>query len=105
MESWWVVLPVYIPAFESNQAHSLDLSTLVPACLQVEGTLILQPPPVAGHAANLLTVVVWRRICERGDGRINTVTLDAVKEGRVFLCSCQLQNPHPTSTFQDDLPL
>ena len=88
-------MPVYIPAFESNQAHSLDLPTLVSARLQVEGALILQPSPIAGHAANLLAIVVWGRVCKRRDRWVNTVTLDTVEEARVFLYSCQFQDLYP----------
>lgn len=64
----------------------LDLSALVAACLEVEGALVLQPSSVACYAADLLAVVVWRRVGERGDGGVDAVALDAVEEGRVFLC-------------------
>jgi len=63
----------------------LDLSPLVPSCLEVEGALVLQPPPVTCDTADLLAVVVWRRVCEGGDRRVDAVALDAVEEGGVFL--------------------
>lgn len=59
----------------------LNLSALVAARLQVEGALVLQPPPVTGDAADLLTVVVWRGVREGGDGGVDAVALDAAEEG------------------------
>jgi hypothetical protein len=61
----------------------------VPASLKVESTLVLQPPSVPGHAANLLAVVVRGRVCKGRRSRVNSVALDAVKETRVFLSRCQ----------------
>ena len=61
-------------------SQGLNLPTLVSAGLQIEGTLVLQPSPVASDAADFLTVVVWRGVGERGDGRIDAVTLYAVEE-------------------------
>jgi len=65
------------------------LSASVPAGLEVESSLVLEPPPVASDAANLLAIVVWRRVRERGCGGVNSVALDAVEEARVFLFTCQ----------------
>lgn len=84
-----VLPPVCVPALRLFQrSGALELSALVSACLQVESALVLQPSPVAGHAANLLAVVVWRWVGEGRDGRIDAVTLDAVEKGRVFLRGC-----------------
>ena len=77
MEKW--ALSQYMNCF------ALDLSTLVSAGLQVEGALVLQPPPVASDAADFLAVVIWRRVRKRGNRRIDAVALDAVEEGRIFL--------------------
>lgn len=66
----------------------LDLAPLVPSCLEVEGALVLQPPPVARDTADFLAVIVWRGICEGGDRRVDAVALDAVEEGGVFLFPC-----------------
>jgi len=63
----------------------LDLTALVAARLQVEGALVLQPPPVAGDAADLLAVVVGRGVREGGDGGVDAVALDAAEEGGIFL--------------------
>ena len=71
--------------------------------LQVEGALVLQPSPVAGHTANLLTIVVWRGVCKRRDGGVDTVTLDAVEEGRIFLYDGQYQAL--AITLSDNAPL
>lgn len=68
-----------------SSSQGLDPPALVSAGLQVEGTLVLQPSPVASDAADLLAVVVWRGVGERGDGGIDAVALYAVEEGRVFL--------------------
>ena len=63
----------------------LDLTALVAARLQVEGALVLQPPPVSSNATNLLAVVIRWRVGQRGRGRIDAVALDAVEEGGIFL--------------------
>lgn len=62
-------------------------------CLQVERALVLQPPPVACHAADFLAVVVWRWVCEGGDGGVDAVALDAVEEGGVFLLDVSFHCP------------
>ena len=62
-----------------------SLGSLVPAGLEVESALVLQPPPVAGYTTNLLAIVVRRRVRQRRGSRIDTVALDTVEEGRVFL--------------------
>ena len=61
----------------------------VSTSLQIESALVLQPPSVAGDAANLLAVIIWWRVCERGSCGIDAVALDAIEEGRVFLGECQ----------------
>lgn len=66
-----------------------QLSASVSAGLEVESSLVLEPSPVASHAANLLTVVVWWRVREGGCSGVNSVALDAVEEARVFLFTCQ----------------
>lgn len=58
--------------------------------LAVEGALILQPAPVAGHTADLLTIVIRYRIVHRGRSRVCTVTLDVSVESLFFLSRCQL---------------
>lgn len=55
------------------------------ARLQVEGALVLQPPPVARDATDLLAVVVGRGVGEGGDRGVDAVALDAVEEAGVFL--------------------
>jgi hypothetical protein len=65
------------------------LAASVPSRLQVEGTLVLQPPPVSCYTADLLAVVVRRRVRKGRGGRVNSVSLDAAEEARVFLHGCQ----------------
>ena len=67
------------PAAVRNTLQSLGRP--VPARLEVEGTLVLQPPPVSSHATNLLAVVVRWGVRERRGSRVDAVTLDAVEEG------------------------
>lgn len=61
------------------------LGALVPARFEIEGALVLQPPPISSHTANLLAIVIRGRIGQRRCGRIDTVAFDAVEKGRVFL--------------------
>lgn len=56
----------------------------------VEGALILQPAPVAGHTADLLTIVIRYRIVHGGRSRVCTVTLDVSVKSLFFLSRCQL---------------
>lgn len=58
----------------------------VPAGLEVESALVLQPPTVSGHTTDLLAVVVWWWVGKgRGCG-VDSVALDAVEEAGVLRC-------------------
>jgi hypothetical protein len=70
------------------------LAASVPSRLEVEGTLVLQPPPIPRYTANLLAIVVWRRVRKGRGGRVDSVSLDAAKETGIFLCGCQSSHPH-----------
>lgn len=67
------------PAAVRNTLQSLGRP--VSACLEVEGTLVLQPPSVSSNTTNLLAVVVRWGVRERRGSRVDAVTLDAVEEG------------------------
>ena len=41
------------------------LGALVPARFEIEGALVLQPPPVPRHTTNLLAIVIRGRIGQR----------------------------------------
>jgi len=56
----------------------LNLSHL--SSLEVECTLVLEPPPVASHASNLFAVVIWNWVLHRGNGGVDTKLLDASVE-------------------------
>lgn len=58
--------------------------------LQIERSLILQPPSVILYAANLLAVVVWDGVLRARGGGICPVALHAGVERLLFLhTSCQ----------------
>ena len=74
-------LGVLYPINKMPRSFLQSLGCAVPSRLEVEGTLVLQPPPVTGDAADLLAVVVWRGVREGGDGGVDAVALDAAEEG------------------------
>lgn len=53
--------------------------------LAVVRSLILEPLSVSLHATNLLTVVIGDGVGNRVGGRVNTESLDTVKELLLFL--------------------
>ena len=57
--------------------------------LEIKRTLILQPPPVIRHTANLLPVVIRNRVRHGRGRRINAVLLDAVVKLTLFLLTRQ----------------
>jgi hypothetical protein len=93
IKSSLVHVPTYDARCTGKRSYASCLCRLacssVPAGLEVEGTLVLQPPPVPGHAANLLAIVIRGRICKGGSSRVNPVALDAVEEARIFLSKRQ----------------
>jgi len=72
-------------ALSSVKSRLPPLDDESPVLLAVEGTLVLQPPPVSSNATNLLAVVIRWWVGQRGRGRIDAVALDAVEEGGIFL--------------------
>jgi hypothetical protein len=79
------ILGVLYPINKMPRSFLQSLGCAVPSRLEVEGTLVLQPPPVSSNATNLLAVVIRWRVGQRGRGRIDAVALDAVEEGGIFL--------------------
>ena len=59
---------------ENTLPSSLYLSLLI------ECPLIFQPPPIALHARNLLTIIIWHRTLKRRPRRINPPLFDPLKE-------------------------
>lgn len=55
------------------------------AALAVVCSLVLEPLSVSLHATNLLAIVVGNGVCNRIGGRVDTESLDAVKEFLFFL--------------------
>lgn len=64
------------------------LGRLIPPRLEIERTLVLQPPPIPRYTPNLLTIVIRGRVCQRRRRGIDTMFLDSVEKGRVFLFPC-----------------
>jgi hypothetical protein len=72
--------------------------------LEVEGALVLQPPPVASHATNLLAVVIRGRVRKRRSSGVDAVALDAVEEGGIFLLVHQYQRVDSLDNAQTHPP-
>jgi hypothetical protein len=91
-------------SFSPGWVACLDATTLVPSRLEVEGALVLQPPPVAGDASNLLAVVIRGRVRKRRSSRVHAVALDAVEEGGIFLLVHQYTGVISLTNAQLTLP-
>lgn len=92
-------LGVLYPINKMPRSFLQSLGCAVPSRLEVEGTLVLQPPPVSSNATNLLAVVIRWRVGQRGRGRIDAVALDAVEEGGIF--PCEFAKYTPVSQIED----
>jgi len=61
--------------------------------LEVECSLILQPPPVISHATDFLTVVIRHWVLHRGRRRVDAELLNARVESSLFLRNLWSQFP------------
>jgi hypothetical protein len=74
--------PIYQPLMITNFGNQLGNEV---APLAVVCPLVLEPLSIALDAANLFTIVIWDGVRDRIGRRIDSVSLDSVKELFLFL--------------------